>query len=422
MTWVFIFILTILLFIEYQSYRTCITPFFVVGVIYLFSIPIVNIIGVKLGYYKINASTMLLFLAFLFEIFFLDLVYKLLSRKRLTLEKEQSISFAAKHQKYIWYVFLLFLFGYVLSFIQALNIYGMSNIKGRSNGIFGHMGLFCIAISPYIVILLFKTKKIKYILSLIILYLIMMLFGGKTYIFISIVSAGILLYGEKKVRPIDLIKLGVTLFIIALVVFIFIYAVIPCWNAKIKSWPIIRGYIVEAVQHFFYYFSAPFLCSNSYFNMPIAEGLIKGLRIMFAPFVSLYEVLLGNKDYPYIIMHEWVPIADAAHRTTSNVGGLFSESVYHIGRGGAFFYVALVSSYIHTVYYIKCNLQYFHASSALCIALIGLCFFCNYFTLLVVLELIVYLLIFELSLMLFDKRKIYIRDWRFTKKWKKIKL
>lgn len=417
---VFIVLLAILLFSEYKTYKTCITPFFVIGSIYLIAVPVVNIVGVRLGYYSISSSTMILFLLFLMWIFFLNVVFKLLYRK--IIHKNSSlVLMSIKHQKYIWYAFSFFLLGYFLSLLQATQIYGITNIKGKSSGIFGHMGLFCISISPYIMLLYIKTKKTKYILGVTFLFLIMLLFGGKTYLFITAVSACILLFDEKKVTPIKLLRIGLFLSTVAILIFIIIYTVIPCLNANIRDWFTIKAYFKESLQHVFYYFSAPFLCSNSYFDMPIAEGLSEGLRIMFAPLVSLYEVLLGNREFPAIIMKEWVNISDAAHRTTSNVGGLFSESVFHIGYVGAIFYVGLASLYVHAAYYLKCKSQFFHASAALGIALLGLCFFCNYFTLLVVLEIIVYLFIFEFSLLMFENRRIYIGDWRFKKIWKKIK-
>ena len=107
--------------------------------------------------------------------------------------------------------------------------------------------------------------------------------------------------------------------------------------------------------------------------------------------------------------------------TTSNVGGLFSEAVYRVGLPGALIYVFGISGYVSFMYYLKRKGNYYHGSAALAIALIGLCFFCNYFTLLVVLEMIVYLFLMELVILILDKKKIVIKDWRIKQKCRLIR-
>ena len=416
----FIIVLMGLLGIEYKYYKTCITPFFIIGVIYLISVPVINVLGSRVGYNSITLQTIYMFLLFLLVIFIGDLFFKL----KLRGSKKGKVSVAdiyIKRQKVIWYVFVFMLAGYILSFLQAMQRYGISDIKGKSSGVFGHMGIFCIAISPLIVLLYINTKKIKYLLSLCLLYILMVIFGGKTYIFISLVSGTLLILDQKKVKFREILKIGILLAVIAIIIFLSIYTVIPILRSGNFAWKNIKDSVVESLQHVFYYFSAPFLCSNTYFCMPGAEGLEQGLRVLFAPFVSIYEAFLGSQNYPDIIMSEWATIAKEAHRTTSNVGGLFSEAVYRVGLPGALIYVFGISGYVSFMYYLKRKGNYYHGSAALAIALIGLCFFCNYFTLLVVLEMIVYLFLMELVILILDKKKIVIKDWRIKQKCRLIR-
>ncbi|MCY4986489.1 DUF6337 family protein, partial [Salmonella enterica subsp. enterica serovar 1,4,[5],12:i:-] len=83
---------------------------------------------------------------------------------------------------------------------------------------------------------------------------------------------------------------------------------------------------------------------------------------MFAPIVSIYELLFGNKNYPHIIMTEWAPISESAHRTVTNVGGLFSESVFHIGYLYSFLYVLLICFYVNIIYFINKKTNHFSGS------------------------------------------------------------
>lgn len=416
----FLLILFTFLLCEYYCYKTCITPFFVIGIVYFFSVPFVNFIGPKLGYYKINDFSILLYTLYLSLIFFSNILSKI--RVHQCRYNDRSNTIFIRQQKIIWYAFCLFLFGYFLSFLQAVKIYGLSNIKGKSNGIFGHMGLACVSVSPLIVLLVYEVKKIKYFIGISSFYIIMLLFGGKSYIFISIITSAILLNNQHKMTIKKLIQLGTFLASIAVIIFVTIYALIPCIKTENMDILAIYTCVKESLQHLFYYYSAPFLSSNTYFIMPIKEGILTGLRIMFAPIVSLYECILGNKEYPNIIMKEWASISESAHSTITNVGGLFSESVFHIGYFYSFIYICIICLYANTIYYISRRTNCFRASASLAIALLGLCFFSNYFTLLSVLEIIVYLILFEGILFLLEKRKVYIKDWRFKKTWKNVKL
>lgn len=412
---------------EYRCYKTCITPFFIIGIIYFVSVPFINIVGPKLGYFKISNDTIYMFMLYLSLIFFSDIVFKIcMVQNKVRHYKDNAYDYYnemfVKQQKIIWYTFVVFLIGYSLSFFEAVNIYGISAIKGKSNGIFGHMGLACISISPLIVLLLIKTRKIKYFFGIISLFMIMLLFGGKTYIFIAIITSGILLNIEYQFNFSKLVKLGLLFIILAISIFIIIYTLIPCISTGNMDITTMKSYARESMQHIFYYFASPFLSSNSYFNMPLKEGFITGIRIMFAPIVSIYELLFGNKNYPHIIMTEWAPISESAHRTVTNVGGLFSESVFHIGYLYSFLYVLLICFYVNIIYFINKKTNHFSGSTSLAISLLGLCFFVNYFMLLVVLEMIIYLMLFEVFLLILYQKKIYIKDWRIKRTWKNIRL
>lgn len=412
---IFVIVLSILLYMEYRIYKTCISPFFVIGIIYLVSVSTVRYVAPALGYYRLENKTIYLFLIYLSIIFFSDIFFKTVSKKNNREVFYTSEAIVIKQQKIIWYIFCVMLIGYTLSLLQSIEIYGIYNIKGKSGGIYGHMGLFAIAISPYIIYLLVKTKKIKYLISIGILYTIMILFGGKTYLFVSLLASSLFLYAEHTVKFKKMLKLGIIVGFIGVIFFLLIYAVVPCYQSQLLSLNALKSQIQEALEHMFYYFSAPFLCSNSYFDMPAYEGMSEGMKIMFSPVVSIYEAILGDRQYPYIIMTNWIQIGDLAHRTTSNVGGLFSESVFHIGYIGSFAYLFIICLYENVLYYIKRQCSYFHASSAMAISILALCFFCNYFTLLVIIEMIVYLLIFETLLFYMSQNKKYIRDWRFVK-------
>lgn len=417
----FVLIMGFYLIIEYRCYKTCITPFFVIGVIYLLAVPAVNIVGPLLGYYKIKGMTMALFLLYLTVLFLCDLSYKiLLKKKEINCEKTEEKVFV-KYQNIIWYLFCVMLIGHVLSLVQALQRYDLADIKGKAGGIFGHMGLFCVAISPIIVYLAVKTKNVKYIVGIAIMAVVLMLFGGKGYIMIPVIASCILLCFEKEIKPLDLVKIGAGLLGVAIVVFVIIYGVLPIIENDIWDFKAMTVVLKEALEHLFFYFASPFLASNTYFSKPMQDGVVEGMRVVFAPVVSLYEVSFGNQDYPNIIMDVWAKISKSAHRTQTNVGGLFSETVYHVGYVWTAIYVGAIGLYVSSCYYIKKRMRCFSATAALAISLLALCFFCNFFTLLSVIEIIVYLGLTEAGIMLLEIKKVNVDKWEIRRLWEKIK-
>jgi len=395
------------LIMEYQFYRTCITPFFIIGLIYFCSIPFINVLGPWLGYYEISNTSMGLFSLYLAILFLCDIPCKLYKNNPIN-DSQKRESLFIKHQELIWYIFCVMLLGYALSLVQAIGLYGLENIKGKSGGIFGHMGLFCLALSPMIVYIFAKAKKIRYMLGIIVLYVVLFLFGVKSYIFISIITSCILICFEKRVTLGSLLKIGLILISLALVTFLLIYGVLPILRGGISEPDQIVEVIRDAFEHLFYYFASPFLGSNTYFMNPIHNGLDQGMRVLFAPIVSLYEAFVGEQNYPTVIMDFWAPISADAHRTHTNVGGMFSEAVYHVGYVWTGMFVLCIGLYCSLFNFARRVSIYFHMSASLAISLLALCFFCNYFTLLSVLEIVVYSFVIEYILLILDKKSVRI--------------
>lgn len=403
----------VMLLIEYRHYKTCITPFFILGGIYLFGTVLSNTLGVFLGYNEINTKTLFLFTLYLFVIFMGGQHF----RKNAENIKVTEENVYVANETIIFTVFLIGLVGYAFSLVVAIRTYGITNIKGKSGGIFGHLGLVAVALSPMMTKLFFNTKKLRYPLSILVLLAISVVFGGKYYIFIIIVASIMSVLLEKKVTIGKLMGVGVVLLGVAMVVFITIYAVVPLVQSGTFSWTALKAAMLQALKHLFYYFAAPFICANTYFEKPIADGLLNGLKVLLNPFDAVLEAALGTRNFADIIM-EWVPISVSGYREASNVGGVISETVYHVGYIGTAVYLYIISFMVYLINDIKCKKHIFYGTASILLGVFGLTFFSNYFTLLSIVEIIIYSFAMDIIISYMNYRKVEMHFEERKIQWK----
>ena len=366
-----------------------------------------------MGYNRIAPATIMYFVLFLFVIFISDFVFKVLlsgqNRKAVGRLQTQNLE---KNITIFNLIFIFLLVLYLLGAVSTAARYGILNMKGKSSGLEGHASLAAIAISPMILYEFVKTKKKNYLIEVILLYVTMIVFGGKNYIFLAAVASLILIFTDKKVNIGSIIKVGLVLVAIAILIFIMVYGVVPYLISGTTGYGTsdLYGIVLWPIIHMLYYFVAPFLCANTYFKLPVYEGMKKGLTIMFNPCVELYEQFLGNRDFPNIIMTYWAPISSGSKglQKASNVGGLFSESVFHIGFLNSILFVFVVAFFANFIIYLNKRYGVFPLSAALQTAIIVLCFFNNFYSLLTVFEMVVYAFVIEIISMLIKKDVVFV--------------
>lgn len=273
----------------------------------------------------------------------------------------------------------------MISLLQVINRYGIYNTKSNAYGIFAHIGFISRSLLPLIIYYAIKSKKIKYIVAIIINVIALIAFKGKYHLYIPIGGFVVLtLILKKNIKIIQVVKTVCVTFLLAIILFVSVYTIIPNIIAGDTSSEVMKTGIRFSTKHFFHYFFCPFIASNEYFSNPCYLGLTNGIRIVFNPYDRLLQWFIGSGDYYDPAITLW-PIIDL-DGNTGNVGGIFSETVFNIGYIGTVIYILAIGI---LVYYFWTKTVFKGKRLITTIYLVGLlmfCFFCNYFTLLPNLE------------------------------------
>lgn len=374
-----------MIFFEYKKYRMATTPAILLGGVYLLFIPVINSIGSYLGFLPLTEKTIISFTMFLLVLFIGGQFWAIYYRSGKRYEPDFfSLSLLDK-EKIIWRGYVVGLIAYVISLLQVIEQYGIENTKSNAFGIFAHIGFISRCFLPVIIYYAIKRKKIKYVFALIINITALIMFKGKYHIYIPVASFVVLyLITKKNIKISGIIKAVSLTFMIALMLFVSVYTIIPNILAGDTSLNEMKVGIQFSVKHFFHYFFCPFISSNEYFDNPCYSGISTGLRIVFNPIDRLYQWISGSRDYFDPAITLW-PIIDTSGNT-GNVGGIFSETVFNIGYLGTTIYVFFIGFFLYyflsqTIYRGKRIL-----SSTFLLGMLLVSFFCNYFTLLPNLE------------------------------------
>ncbi|MBW4084530.1 DUF6337 family protein [Paenibacillus sp. S150] len=398
---IFMIVLYGLVYIEYRIYKTFITPFCVIGGVYLAFVPINNLIGIRFGNHLISNRTIILFLIYLTILFFSGFLFRTIQRIFHRKEQERIKDLNEIYSEKILgkenLIFIIFIFGvlsYAVSLFQVISVYGINDTKAHSFGIFAHIGFLAKAMIPFIFFFYTKTKKKKYLVSIIIFFCILIIFQGKYNILITLLSFIMFsLMLKIKINYLKIIYLIIGLFFLAIFAFILIYAVIPNMIIGNYNFSAMESSIQFSIRHFFHYLFSPFITANTFFFNPTIGGMQQGIKAILNPFDTLYQQLSGNKDFFAPIIALWPEVAvDGA---TANIGGIFSEAVLNIGYLLAGIYIYLLGIFIYFSYFIFYNYRKNVASTAYLLSLISFSFFSNFFSLFSIFEVYIYILMIE---------------------------
>lgn len=393
-------LLCTIVYFEYRKFKLIAAPVTILGGIYLLFMPLINLIGSKMGFISLTEKTIMLFTFFIFVLFCSGQVwvtYYTRNRKKVGSQYLKEKLFL--HEKIIWKIYILSLVCYVISLLQVISRYGINDTKSHAYGPFAHIGFISRVLLPIILLYLIEKRKLKYIICVLVHFIALVMFKGKYHLYIPIGSFIILFFMlRQNIKITKVIKVVLISFVSALVFFISVYTIIPNIVAGGVSKSSMSAGILFSTKHFFHYLFCPFIASNEYFNNPLYRGVELGMKTNFNPLDVLYEQFLGNKKFFDPAISFW-PIVDNLG-STGNVGGMFSESVLNIGYVGAICFVFGIGFIVY-YFIIKTLVKGKRILTSICLAgMLMMSFFCNYFTLFANFECLVYCYI--LDIVIFD--------------------
>lgn len=361
-----------------SRYKSVITPFSVIASVYTLLINLNNLVFTHIyGYYPVNTNALLVLLLFFAVIFLVDLTGAA-ALEKLTFSKQASLAVPANEM----IIALLFAFGflsYLVQFILVSMEYGIDGAKGNNNGILGHWSMFAFMILPIFLEVAFQSKDRKKILGALVLaagtFLLSVLFGGKYVIMINVMYLAIyfLLKHPENINIKKIFTIGVVVLCVVLVVFLVLYCVVPLISGAYGESATFGGAAVFAMKQIFDYLIGPIVANN--YTIEHA-GEWNSLVPFTVPY-NIFERFLGNREYVNPIITNLMQISSDA---TTNVSGILGELVYCLGLFGGLAYAAVGFALTNTIYVIfrKCNL--YLMTTGYLLAMIFMCFFCNFFT------------------------------------------
>ncbi|WP_143766869.1 O-antigen polymerase [Paenibacillus odorifer] len=366
-------------------------------------IPFNNFFGVRLlDFYKVDSDSIVYILYFLIIIFLISIFFRLFKKKDANSYTYNIQNYEHNITKtYSKFILLLFCIGVLAKYIslfQSINMYGIENIKGKSFGIFAHIGSLSTILLPYTLILyLDNKKKAHYLILIILVFFNLFLFGGKYNIFISFIHM-IIFYGI--IRNINIrktLKYVLLTVFVGVLVFIGIYAVKPLITLGYFDKNLFIVSLEFSVKHFFSYLFGPLISTNYFFHNNIDS--IQGISIMFTVPINIVKAIFSTGDYIYPAYTFPVPISDILN---TNVGGLFAESVYNSGFLVATIYITVFFSIVYYFYNNAMSAGGNIALVAYMLSVISMMFFGNFLTLSGIVLNFIYLYVIEIIL----KKKI----------------
>lgn len=399
---IFTIIIGMLIFADIRLYKTFFTPFALLSTVYLVLILLNNHVAVNLGFFKIESISIAYILYFLILIYFISVIFYFLFKKNKLIPEHNAQKYIKNvvfnYKKVILFVFLIGLAAKYLSLFQVISIYGFGNIKGKAFGLFAHIGILGLVLTPYLLIFYLQNKKIKYLVLILMMYINLLLFGGKYEIMIAILHLTILYSMLYNINIKKTIKVGLFTILIGVAIFVTIYAIIPSLNSNTLNYAIFNDRVMFSLRHFLYYLLSPVEATNYYF----ANTGVGSLDILFTVPINIVKAIFSAGDYVNPINPIFIPI-HSYYRT--NVGGLFAETVYHSSLLVASVYIVLFFMFVYFIFNMARYRGRLLSLSALLLAIVTMMFFGNFLTVSGVVLQIIFLFIIELIIM----KKIVLR-------------
>ena len=399
---IFTIIIGMLIFADIRLYKTFFTPFALLSTVYLVLILLNNHVAVNLGFFKIESISIAYILYFLILIYFISVIFYFLFKKNKLIPEHNAQKYIKNvvfnYKKVILFVFLIGLAAKYLSLFQVISIYGFGNIKGKAFGLFAHIGILGLVLTPYLLIFYLQNKKIKYLVLILMMYINLLLFGGKYGIIIAIIHSITLYSMLYNINIKKTIKVGLLMIMIGISIFVIIYAVMPSITDNNFNNAIFVERLMFSLRHFLFYLVSPIVATNYYF-MNSGSGSLETL--LTVP-INIVKAIFSAGDYVNPVNTIFVPVHSYY---TTNVSGLFAETVYESNFIIASLYIALFFIFVYIIFNMSRYRGKLISLSALLLSVVIMMFFGNFLTVSGVVLQIIFLFIVELIIM----KKIVLR-------------
>lgn len=390
----------VLLGVSRRMYGTHLTPFAVLTVIYIALILLNNLVFVHLGFNSVN-SLSLLYLGFFLGLIFLVGQIILLCSHKVTKGDSYKLAKDYYHRviearwKVIFTLFTVGLVAKLYSLFIAISTYGILDTKGTSEGILAHIGNIGMMLTPLVFVYYMNHKKQLHLLVMIIaMFSSLVVFGGKYPVMILFLYTAFLYLMLNKTKAKTIIKIAGLGAFLSVAMFIAIYTIKPLIDYGEFNDRLFEDGLNFTFQHLFFYVAGSLVAMNDFFTT--SHGSIEsGLTILFTVPINIATALIGDGTYisPVISMR-----IEVVSGSWANVGGLISETVYHIGPIAAACYLTGLFSFFYLVF-IQARFSGRMLSLAACLlSVAALSFFCNFMTVSGVVIPIFFLMILELLL------------------------
>ena len=389
-------VILLMLWIDTRHYNSMVTPFSVIGMMYLLLINVNDVFAVSAyHFYPISGAAKGILFAFLLLVFLIDFFFASYLKKQ---DLPAPVKAADPGDPVTYYIvtalFLIGLLAYCVAFLRLYRSYGLS-IKGQNNGILGHLSYLAFILAPKFLYMTWKQKgilrKIFALGAVGAVFGIALLFGGKYVFFINLCFFVFYLSfaSGRKIRFRDIVIVGLLLAAVAVIVFIFLYLIIPNATGQYQS------SIGFAIEHFFYYLLSPVIANNYTLLHPGLSGSL----IPVAFFVNLVRAFLGGGYVDTILGFDF----RSSYLEITNVSGLFGELTYSSGIIGAFLYVLLIFTVINLLYTACRKSGNYALSCSYMLGILAFSFFSNLFTNSGIIEPLIIVILVEFILQHLDK-------------------
>lgn len=379
MEFFFILFIGLLVFIESKLYKTFFTPFAIIATVYAILIGVNNFFAIHFGYFEVSTQSITYILFFLILIFLISILFYLFMKRKSSLIQENAKCYFDgviwRNRKIIKALFIFGLIAKYISLMQVVMIYGLANTKGNDFGLFAHLGDIGVVLMPFMMVYYLWERKKRYLLVILLMFVNLLLFKGKYGIIIAFIHLIVLYAFIKDIKIKKTIKIGVILAVVGVLMFIIVYAVNPTIERGYFDQQLFMEDLYFSVQHFLLYLISPITATNHFFFHAPPQG--ENIQILFTVPINVLKALAGSNDYVNPINYDFVLISDVY---TTNVSGLFAESVYRSNAVIAFLYVG---AFFAITYYFFIKTRYrgeMIGLTALLLAVVSMMFFVNLLT------------------------------------------
>lgn len=396
MEFIFSLIIGILIFADYKLYKTTFTPFTILSGTYLLLVLLNNFGAVKLGFFEVKSSSIGYLLYFIMLIYAVSIFFYFVFHIKHTtsinkIDRQRYVELVILNQtrrKQIVVTFILGLLAKYLSLIQAISQYGIENIKGKAEGIYAHIGNIGLVLTPYIMVLFIREKKLTYLLLILMMYVNLFYFGGKYGLIIAMLHLTILYAMIYDVNPSKTIKIALLILLFVVAVFIVIYAIIPSLRDDSLNKQIFVDRLLFSLTHFLFYLVSPVIATNYYFSN-MGSG---NVELLFTVPINIIRGALGIGGYLNSINTKFMQVHTYY---ATNVGGLFAEAAYESNLLFASVYVILFFTFVYYFFSMAIYQAKMISLAALSLSVVMMMFFGNFLTVSGVVLQLIFLFVIE---------------------------